>query len=125
MQSGRRDPWRWLLEGVRIASALIVVVGVWEIASPFVLGYSGSATPTINAILVGFLVVICGGIRFLRPRDTSWLSWLCIGLGAWLIVAPFLLSYGNPARINDILVGMTIAVCGMWSALVSEEAGTI
>ncbi|HUX88465.1 MAG TPA: SPW repeat protein [Chloroflexota bacterium] len=53
--------------------------GAWEILAPFILGYSGFVTPTTNAIIVG------------------------------LIVAPFILAYGNRARANDIIVGFVIA----------------
>jgi hypothetical protein len=106
---------------VKLASGLNVLAGIWEILAPFILGYSGFVTPTTNAIIVGLIVAVLAAIRYFGAYSASWLSWINAILGVWLIVAPFILGYGNPARTNDIIVGIIIAVLGTWSALASRR----
>lgn len=33
-------------------------IGIWTVASPWVLGYTGKRSPTMNAVLVGLLVAV-------------------------------------------------------------------
>jgi hypothetical protein len=116
--------WDLLVGEVRFASGMIVVLGVWEILAPFVLGYSGSTVPTINAIVVGVLAVILGLARYRGAYTEAWMSRVQCVLGFWLIIAPFILSYGNPARINDIIVGVVITFFGALGTVASSQAET-
>ena len=52
-------------------------------------------------------------------RTTSlWTSRLNVVAGIWLIIAPFVLTYGNrTARVNDIVLGIVIAVFALIRAL--------
>lgn len=51
--------------------------------------------------------------KSIRPAPTTsvWISALNVIAGIWLIIAPFVLLYGNStARINDIVLGIVIGV---------------
>jgi hypothetical protein len=109
-----------LVEEVRFGSGVVIITAIWEMLAPLVLGYSTLVVPTANALIVGLIALVLGVSRYLRPQRWEWMSWVGGALGVWLIVAPFLLSYGNPARVNDVLVGMVMAVGSTWSALASE-----
>jgi hypothetical protein len=106
---------------VRLASGLNVVMGIWEILAPFILGYSSASVPTTNAIIVGLIVTVLAAIRFFGAYRAAWLSWVNAVLGVWLIVAPFILGYAGNARTNDIIVGVIIAALGTWSALATNQ----
>jgi hypothetical protein len=114
--------WDLFVRQLRITSGVILVAGLWEIMAPFVLGYAGSPTPTINAIAVGTIAAVLAGVQYGGAYRATWISWVNSTLGLWLIVAPFILGYGNPARINDIIVGVVIGFFGALSAAVSETA---
>jgi len=47
-------------------------------------------------------------------RDTMWQAWMTGILGVWLIIASFIIS-GN--IMNQLIVGVAIAVLGFWSAV--------
>lgn len=48
-----------------------------------------------------------------------WISGLNVLAGIWLIIAPFVLLYGNrTARINDIVLGIVIGVFALIRAIV-------
>jgi len=97
------------------------VLGIWLIIAPFLLGYSHLAVATWNDIILGVLVA---GTALLLKSGISGggASWTNIVFGIWLILAPFILNYGNnPApRWNDIILGVLVIVFGWSSAAVPE-----
>lgn len=53
------------------------------------------------------------------PTTSSWISVLNVLAGIWLIIAPFVLLYGNStALVNDIVLGIVIAVFALVRAFV-------
>lgn len=54
--------------------------------------------------------------RFRGLRLRSWSSYLNVLAGAWLIAAPFALSYtGTTALANDIVLGVAIVGLAVWA----------
>jgi hypothetical protein len=117
--------WNLFVREVRFASGAIVVLGLWEILAPFVLGYSGSTVPTINAIVVGVVAMILGFIRYSGDYAAWWISRASCYLGFWLMVAPFILGYGNPARINDIIVGIFMIFFGILATVATSDSSWV
>ena len=107
---------------VQVASGLNALVGLWEIAAPFVLTYSAIAAATTNDVIVGVIVAVLAAIRVFWAYGAAWLSWVNVVLGVWLIIAPFVLTYSGTPMTNDIIVGIIIAVLGTWSALATRGA---
>ncbi|HZD11622.1 MAG TPA: SPW repeat protein [Candidatus Binatia bacterium] len=108
---------------VKVASGLNVLLGIWLLVAPFILGYSGVAAGLWNDIIVGALVLILAGVRVWKPAHNRWLSWTNVLLGIWLAAAPFILGYSEIAAAmwNDIIVGIAIIVLGAWSAVATPE----
>lgn len=53
------------------------------------------------------------------PATSVWISGLNVLAGIWLIIAPFVLAYGNhTARINDIVLGIVIGVFALVRAII-------
>jgi hypothetical protein len=106
---------------------LILLAGVWLMVTALVFRYHiGSASfgyhigspPQINEFFVGLVIVIIALICAVNPSASSWLSWVNVGLGIWLILAPFLLGYANldVARTNEVVIGVIVGGLGLWSA---------
>ncbi len=98
---------------------IIVLVGLWLIVSPFLLGYAGNAVALWDSIIIG---IVIGAIALVRAYSTGasfWLSWFSFVLGLWLIIAPYVLSYSglNFEHWNTTLVGIVVASLSAWSAL--------
>ncbi len=108
---------------VRWASGLNALAGIWVIIAPFVLGYSVvTGVAKTNDVVVGFVVLVLAAIRFFGAYIQAWLSWINALLGLWLIIAPFVLGYSpvQAAMVNDIIMGIIIAVLATWSAVSSR-----
>ncbi len=129
---------------VRGASGLNIVLGLWLIISPWVLGYSGLPWPTWNNVVCGILIALLAAARVWSPAAGPGLSWTNAGIGAWLIISSFIWPYGPAAAAppagmgaaapaapamapavqaatnahwNDIVVGAIVLILGAWSAM--------
>jgi len=81
---------------------LAVLVGLWAVASPFVLdGSIGSGAAMYSTILAGIAIVVFAavgayGVRIRAELPTGtpveWAGWLAALAGLWLIASPFVLS---------------------------------
>lgn len=106
----------------RTLSWIIVLLGIWEFVSPFVLGFTNLGSATLNAYIVGVLLVIFGLIAALtgRPGVAMTFSWLNALLGLWLIIAPFVLGFAaltGAGMLSSIIVGVVTLVLGIWAAV--------
>lgn len=112
---------------VRAASGTDVLAGLWLIAAPFVFNYSANGGSVWNDVTVGIVIALLAAVQVSEGRSSSWASWLNVGLGAWLIVAPFALGFptGSAAMWNDIILGGVVGILALFSALtVSGDSDT-
>ena len=109
---------------VVIASGINLILGLWLIIAPFVLGFAAANRGSEwNNIAVGMIVAIIAAIRIWGGRSAGWLSWVNVALGLWLIISPWIYGNSGVASIlwDDIIVGAIIVVLGAWSALATES----
>lgn len=82
------------------ASWLAGVVGLWVLASPFVLdGSVGSGTPMWSNVAAGIVILVLAafGAYALRadggmPASGEWSGWIAALAGVWILVSPFVMS---------------------------------
>ena len=95
---------------------VIVLIGLWVMASPDVMGYSGAERT--NHHIVGPLIVSFGMIALAETtRATRWVN---VALGLWLIVAPFVLSYDF---LKSSLLGMGVFGLSLLEGTRKEQLG--
>src|SRR5690606_31165547 len=77
---------------VKTVNGIILALGVWLVLAPFL--YANTNEAFWNDLLMGVLVGILAGARLSRPgASTKAASWLIAVIGAWLVIAPFVLDY--------------------------------
>lgn len=101
----------------KTAGLINLIAGLWLIVAPFLLGYSDLAVAVWNDVVIGIIVALLAIVSLAaRPRNEM-LSWLDYLPGIWLLIAPFLLMYGNnAATANDMLVGIIVIGASAWAA---------
>lgn len=105
---------------------IITVLGLWVLASPFVLGITG--TYRISLIATGAIVAVLATWRAVQPDDKVPLPMLpmaVIILGLWTLASPFLLGSGLDTHgITMIVSGIVFIVMPamMINQMISEEA---
>lgn len=114
------------------AQVINALLGIWLTASPAILGLEDK-TISNNAHIIGPVVASFAIIAWWEA--TRVVRLYNVPLGLWLLLAPWVLGYENPAAIfNDILVGAAI-VCfsfikgniegsygGGWSAIWKKDS---
>ncbi|MFC5381666.1 SPW repeat protein [Aquipuribacter nitratireducens] len=110
----------------RTFSGINVLLGIWLVIAPWVIGYGDQTNAVWNHTVIGIAVAVLALVRVAAPHTAAALSWVNVVLGAWLIVSPFVLVYedGGPTvgiYWNDILVGAAIMAMGIISALATHS----
>ena len=92
-----------------------VLVGIWLVASPWVLGYYGITAAMWNSVAVGVIFAVAAGAALLKFHE--WEEWINVVLGAWLIISPWLLAYAvmGAAAWNHVIVGLLVLALSSWS----------
>ena len=110
----------------RASAAVEVLIGVWLALSPWLVGSGGSSVLRWNDVAAGALLALLAAARLARPAlpRTPTLSF---GLGAWTIVAAFVLSFqngntGTAPLWNAIGCGAALTIAAAWSTTETERA---
>jgi SPW repeat len=90
---------------------LTMIIGLWFLISPWILGFGATNTAGLNAIIVGLLIAVCGafdafGIGYLPMRAMRVFGLLAAILGLWAIVSPFALTVDGIARWDAVVTGL-------------------
>jgi hypothetical protein len=95
---------------MRWISWVTFVVGVWLIAAPFALGYSGTFPAAANDIGLGVLIAASSFWLAFKADAPWWLDWALMLFGAWTIAAPFALGYSTTTNVmmNDVAAGAIV-----------------
>ncbi len=97
-----------------------IVVGVWEMLAPLILGYSARAGGLWNGLICGALLIVFGiwALNASKEQTRKSLNQWAIVLGIWLILAPFIVGYASIAGAvwNEIIVGIVAIVLG-WTGV--------
>lgn len=105
---------------VRTIGTITILIGLWLLVSPTLLGYATTAS-VWNQTLVGAVVV---GLTIWHLFDVSarWVSWVNVIAGIWLVFAPFALGYtALAAYINGIVTAGMLSLLAFSSANVHRS----
>lgn len=107
------------MKTANILNWVVAVAGLWELLSPFILGYSATTVAMWNAVIVGLLLLVLGAAAALYENVSAdrTFDWINAVLGLWLIVSPFALGFSAMPVIlwNSIIVGVIAVVLGLWA----------
>ena len=110
------------LNGVKAASTVVLLAGIWFFVSPWVYGTYTNANAW-NSWIVGAALFILACIRVARPAFSTPLSWCNMVLGIWAFFSPWIYGYiGNQERfINSLCVGVIVFVLSIASARLASR----
>jgi len=114
------------LTGVRAASTIVLLAGLWFFVSPWVYG-AYTHTNALNSWIVGAVIFILGCIRVANPSSWTAVSWYNLVLGIWAFVSPWVYGYTtNTGRlINSLCVGVIVLVFSIISGRISTRAHAV
>jgi hypothetical protein len=107
-------------QGSSGAAWINVLLGIWVIISPFVLGFALVPRAMWNNVIAGIIVAALAPSRTGSPRQSGW-SWANVILGIWLIISPFVLAYATTIAVwNNVILGIIILIVGVTNAAVTH-----
>lgn len=100
-----------------------VVVGLWLIASPWVLGLRGPLQALGDFVVIG--AVLAGFALTAVFLPESWEEWSELVLGLWLVASPWILGFNDvqPALLNAVASGGIVTVLAVWVLGTDAEFG--
>ena len=92
------------------------LLGLGLFLSPWALGYETEGSAALSAHIVGVIIAVMALAALFAFR--IWEEWISAILGAWLIIAPWVLNFsGNSVATRaHVLIGIAVFVLAMWSA---------
>jgi len=93
-----------------------VLLGIALFISPWALGYSTESSAALNAHVIGAVIAVMALAALFAFR--VWEEWISAALGAWLIVAPWVLNFSGHAVAmrTSVVIGIAAIVLALWSA---------
>jgi hypothetical protein len=71
---------------------LSLLAGLYLAASPWIVGFNGFTTLTVNNLIGGIALTLLGiGLGSAYER-THGMSWAALGVGVWIVVAPWVVA---------------------------------
>ena len=90
------------------------LLGIWLCISPGPLQFGHEGTATFAAVITGVLLICVEIVTVSTFR--WWEEWLNVGLGLWLITAPWVLSFdlSRAATANFVVVGALVVALALY-----------
>jgi hypothetical protein len=85
---------------------------VWLVVFTWTMSGLDHGDAVWSTVTTGLAVAVASLIRVINRPRLAGLTWINATLGAWLIVSPFLLSYGDGPR-ADALTGSNVVAGGL------------
>lgn len=101
--------------------ALALITGLYLAASPWIAGFNGFSTLTVNNLITGiaYAFLLSGfGHAYERTHARAWAAAM---LAAWTIVAPWVVA-GNVDTTRTVVNNIIVGVIGLLLALAASAA---
>ncbi|AEW92390.1 MULTISPECIES: SPW repeat protein [Streptomycetaceae] len=103
--------------------AVSLLAGLYLAASPWIVGFNGFTTLTVNNLITG-IALSCLAIFGSAYERTHGMSWAAAGIGIWTIIAPWVVS-GHVATtgtiVSNVITGALVFLC----AVAMARMGTV
>ncbi len=87
-------------------------LGIWLLIAPWTLHFELQPAATRASVITGVLLILVEAVTLSAFR--AWEEWLNVVLGAWLIVAPWVVGASGAARVNFIVVGVLVLALAVY-----------
>ncbi|MFE2877923.1 SPW repeat protein [Streptomyces roseus] len=103
--------------------ALALITGLYLAASPWIAGFSGLGSLAVNNLIAGVAYCLCmSGLGSAYER-THAMAWTAVAIGAWTIVAPWVIA-GDVSTTRSVVSNIiTGAVALLLALAMSGMAG--
>lgn len=103
---------------LRLLPIIDLALGLWLLASPYVVGFTLVNAARINNAAFGPFILWIAITALAVGYRGRWISWVNVVFGLWVAVSPFVLGFADQPKplINNIVVGLIVALVALVSA---------
>ena len=96
-------------------------LGVWLIASPWVLEFFASNAATVNAFSMGIILILLDLMEYEEHEASK--AWIDLLAGLWLMASPTVLDFtsSTPAAASTAAAGLTTTLIAAWAISPFDE----
>jgi hypothetical protein len=100
-----------------------LVVGLWMIASPWLLAFQAETLPMWNSVVLG--VLIAAVAFYAMFQVFAWEEWANAVFGAWLVISPWVLGFSGlyAAMVNAVVAGAVVLALAVWALATDKDIG--
>jgi hypothetical protein len=121
LQASAPPPRDWRQDIVGVAG-IVILLGAWLFASPFVLGY-GTDDATWSPVVCGAVAIILVLGQTVRRVSSSIPGWILMAIGVWLFASGFWLADSSQASWNAWGAGALMFFLGSASVAATQRGG--
>jgi hypothetical protein len=114
-----RERFAQIAEGPRatVLDGLVILLGMYMAISPWVVHFRvTNPDVAINNLILGLILAAFGLGLALQPGLYR-LGWLCVPVGVWMIISPWVVTIGHSAPRaliwNNVCIGAAAVVLGL------------
>jgi hypothetical protein len=103
---------------------LNAALGVWLVASPWLMNFDDGGVAMWNAVIAGVLLAGLAFGAFFVPR--AWEDWAQAIVALWLVASPWVLGFSKSEvpMLNALWVGVAVLALASWALLANKAQGT-
>jgi SPW repeat len=100
-----------------------LMLGLWLIASPWILRYQSETYALWSAVGLGVLVAASAIAALFRVK--AWEEWANVVLGLAAIASPWILRFSESvvATSNTVIIGIVVAALALWALATDKDIG--
>ena len=103
---------------LRLLPVINMALGLWLLASSYVLGFTLIDAARINNVTFGPFILWIAITALAVGNRGRWISWVNVVFGLWVAISPFVLGFADQPKplINNIVIGLLVALVALVSA---------
>ena len=100
---------------------LILLLGFWLIATPWIYAYPQGSSQMSNAIISGIVIAVLAA--FDLYKTCFWAVGVNLLLGIWVAISPWVLQVADRRTVvwNELIVGVAVLVLALWELRTDPE----
>jgi hypothetical protein len=100
---------------------IILLLGLWLIATPWVYAYPDASPQMTNALICGVVIAVLAAFDLYKTY--FWAVVVNLLLGIWVAVSPWVLRVADRHTVvwNELIVGIAVLVLALWELRTDPE----
>jgi hypothetical protein len=93
---------------------VILLLGLWLFASPFVLGYPADSAQAVNSYTAGLVIALLAAFDLYKTY--MWAVVINMLVGLWVAISPWVPALADRGALmtNHVIVGAAVLVLALW-----------